>query len=119
MNTKNIIILLTTGVMLSGCNISSIGNSFTGQHYMRTGDYHQGEKTFLKEVAENPDDASGHYYLGRFLLAQHKYEPALAQLIKAVTLDSQDADYHFWLGVTYGHLGDIENERISYLNTLI
>jgi tetratricopeptide (TPR) repeat protein len=85
---------------------------------MRTGDYNQGEKNFLKEVAENPDDASGHYYLGRFLLAQHKYEPAKAQLKKAVILDSQDADHHFWIGITYGHLGDIENERTSYLNTL-
>lgn len=117
MKQKSIMLALVASFLLSGCNMASISNSLKSHHYMATGDYQQGVKTFAKSVRETPENASGHYYLGRFLLAQHKYDQALPHLKTAARLDP-DEDYYFWQGLAYGQLGDNANEKKSYIQAL-
>jgi tetratricopeptide (TPR) repeat protein len=85
---------------------------------MKSGEYRQAEIDFKEAVRKHPENEIARYYLGRFLLAQNKAAEALPQFQKAVALDPGDADYYFWLGVTYGELGDSKVERISYEKAL-
>lgn len=114
-------LLLLTGIatvlLLSGCNMATISNSVKGHHYLRTGNHQHGIITFKEAIRNNPDNASGHYYLGRFLLAQNNCEEALSHLMTAATLDA-DANYFFWRGVAYGQLGDVAREKDSYNKAL-
>ena len=57
---------------------------------------------FTAFVQERPTDAEGAFYLGRTFFAQEQYEQAIEWLDKAVVLDGQNADYHFWLGRACG-----------------
>ena len=75
-------------------------------------------KNFEQEVAENPDSVLANYYYGRFLLADKQYKEALSYLVKARSLDPDNPDYHFWLGVVYGSLGKNIPEEKSYLKAL-
>jgi Flp pilus assembly protein TadD len=118
MNGRQFISLIFITTLLSGCSMANISNSIKGKHYIATGEYQQAEQTFKKAVQKNPENALGHYYLGRFLLAQKKTAEALPHFQQSVALDPDDADYNFWLGVTYGEIGDSVAERSSYERTL-
>ncbi len=85
---------------------------------MATGEYQQAEKTFRKAIRDDPDNGLAHYYLGRFLLAQDKISEAQPHFQRSTELDQNDADYFFWLGITYGELGDSKAERLSYTRAL-
>jgi tetratricopeptide (TPR) repeat protein len=114
--------LLLALVLTGGCVVKDMGNvvkhSFTGEHFLVTEKYSRGVKNFKQEVAENPDSVLANYYYGRFLLADKQYKEALPYLIKARSLDPNNPDYHFWLGVDYGSLGKNIPEKKSYLQAL-
>lgn len=118
MMNKSLITLIFLASIISGCSMATISNTIKGNHYMETGEYRQAESYFKEAVREHPDNALGQYYLGRFLLAQNKAAEALPHFQKTVALDPKDADYYFWLGVTYGELGDRKAEKISYEQAL-
>ncbi|MEZ6852291.1 tetratricopeptide repeat protein [Halodesulfovibrio aestuarii] len=99
-------------VMVAGCT------GVKGQYYLGMEKYSQGQKDFEQAVAENPNDAMSHYFLGRMLLAQDKPEAALKHLKKAVALEPNDDDYQFWLGINYWSVMDYKNERKAYLRAL-
>lgn len=105
-----------------GCVVKDMGNvvkhGFTGEHFLITEEYSRGVKNFKQEVAENPDSVLANYYYGRFLLADKQYKEALSYLVKAHSLDPDNPDYHFWLGVVYGSLGKNIPEKKSYLKAL-
>lgn len=115
---KRLITLIYLTSIISGCNVADINNSVKGSHYMATGDYQQAVESFKKAVKENPGNALAHYYLGRFLLAQRKPIEALRHFQRSVELDKKDADYFFWLGLTYGELGNSKVERLNYERAL-
>ena len=112
------LIFMAVAVTLGGCGMAGITSSIKGNYYIETGDYEAAEKTFQQMVNENPDNALNHYYLGRFLLAQDKNLAALPHFQKAFSLDQGDADFNFWLGVSYGEAGDAKAERKQYERTL-
>ncbi len=110
--------LVFLATIVSGCAFADSSNTTKGDRYLKTGEYSEAETTFKETVRKNPDDYVSQYYLGRSLLAQGKDAEALPHFKKAVTLDPRSADYQFWLGVTYGKLGDIRAERVQYERTL-
>ncbi|MDK9708322.1 MAG: tetratricopeptide repeat protein [Desulforhopalus sp.] len=93
-------------------------NNYQGNRYLENQDYRQGELTFRETVTQNPNDPLANYYLGRFLLAQNKAQPALPYLKKAASLDRKNTDYLFWQGVAQGELGESKMERESYRKVL-
>lgn len=115
---RKLMSLVFLATIVSGCGFADIRNTSKGDRYLKTGEYSQAETTFKETVRKNPDDYVSQYYLGRFLLAQGKDAEALPHFKKAVALDSGNADYQFWLGVTYGKLGDVNAERVQYERTL-
>ncbi|TKB11331.1 tetratricopeptide repeat protein [Desulforhopalus sp. IMCC35007] len=98
--------------------MADLSNTIKGSYYMKTGEYSQAEVDFEEAVKKHPDSKSAQYYLGRFLLAQNKATEALSHFERAVVLDPGDADYHSWLGITYGELGDVNAEEKSYERAL-
>jgi tetratricopeptide (TPR) repeat protein len=98
--------------------MADYSNTAKGNRYMETGEYRQAEIDFKEAVREHPDNAIARYYLGRFLLAQNKAAEALPHFQRTVALDPGNADYFFWLGVTYGELGDGNAEMKSYEQAL-
>jgi tetratricopeptide (TPR) repeat protein len=106
----------------SGCGVRDMGNkvkqSFKGQHFLSTKEFSRGVKSFEQEVRENPESDLANYYYGRFLLGDKQYKAALRYLKKAHTLEPEDIDYQFWLGVVSGTLGKKSLERKSYLKVL-
>lgn len=113
-----IVLLLLTGCMQATELGETIKHQIQGSHYMMYGEYARGEETFRRAVRENPENAEGNYYLGRFLLAEEKKKEALPYLQKAVAIDPYDVEYIFWLGVVYGENGMTEKERKSYEKAL-
>lgn len=115
---KTLIILVFLTNIISGCGMADLSNTIKGSYYMKTGEYRQAEMDFEETVNKYPDSESAQYYLGRSLLAQNKAAEAVSHFERAVVLDPEDADYHFWLGVTYGELGDVKSEEMSYERAL-
>jgi len=97
---------------LLGCS------DITGSYYLRNEQYGKGIQSFEKAYRENPNDPTVNYYLGRFYLAQEKGQQAIPYLRRAVKLEPDNANYHFWLGVANWAVVDFEAERKSYLRTL-
>ncbi len=109
-------------LLSGGCVVKNIGttveHTFKGDYYLQEKQYEQGQESFAREVAENPDSTLANYYYGRFLLYNNDYKKALEHLQKARSLDPQKADYHFWTGVAFGELNDIKNEEAGYKKAL-
>ena len=112
------IVVAASFLLMGGCSLTSMSNAIKGPYYLSSGKFQQGEKTFSKVVAEHPESASGHYYLGRFLLARHMTKAALPHLIRASALEGDNADYLFWRGLAYGLDGRTDMERASYEQAL-
>ena len=110
-------------IFLTGCvKAEKIGTvvkyNVQGRHYIQTQNYAKGETIFRQAIKENPDSAQVNYYLGRFLFAKKEKKEALLYLKDAVSFDSKDADYNFWLGVAYGENGYRQKEQGQYKKTL-
>lgn len=104
---------------LAGCaSLGAMQAKSQGEKYLSAGDYRTGIDVFSARVRENPDDAAAQYYLGRCFLAEKRSEEASRHLQKAAELDPKQADYHFWLGVSYWSLLDFDNERRCYQRTV-
>jgi tetratricopeptide (TPR) repeat protein len=119
MRLQNIILLFSAVLLLNGCSVGQmVKNSYQGSRYLETQDYSQGELTFRKAVAEEPDDPLANYYLGRFILAQDKPKQSLPYLGKAASLAPKNTDYLFWQGVAQGKAGKSKMERKTYQKVL-
>ena len=116
------ILVLLALVMTSGCVVTEMGNavkhSLKGKHFLSTKDYSKGVESFKLEVTENPNSSLANYYYGRFLLGDKQYKEALLYLQKASTLDPDNPEYHFWVGVAQNSLGKKSLEKKSYLKAL-
>ena len=75
-------------------------------------------ENFRQEVTENPNSGLANYYYGRFLLNDQKSKEALRYLLKASALEPKNPDYHFWVGVAQGNLGQKTLEKKSYQKAL-
>lgn len=118
-----IFLFLIILVLLTGCaKVEKLGTimkfQVQGAHYLETGNYAKGEAIFRQAVKEDPGNAQANYYLGRFLLARDQGKKALPYLEKAATINPNDADHQFWLGLAYGADGRITEERQRYEKAL-
>jgi tetratricopeptide (TPR) repeat protein len=101
---------------LSGCAAvqdfgTSIRYNIQGEYYLQEKDYQTGLLTFGPLVESDPYNSEANYYYGRFLLANEQDKKSLPYLEKAVGLNPEKSDYHFWLGVAYGETGQDGLER--------
>ncbi len=103
------LILFVTFISLSGC-ISTL----KGDYYLSSKDYDSGITAFENQIKEKPDEASNHYYLGRFYIAKKQHLKANQYLKTAVSLNPGNDDYRFWLGLSYGGLKDDAMEMKNY-----
>lgn len=97
---------------------NAVKHSIKGEHYLTTKDYSKGVVSFQEEVAESPDSSLANYYYGRFLLGDKQFDEALKYLQRASTLDPENPDYYFWLGVAQNSVGKRNLERENYLKAL-
>ena len=119
MRFQSVFLLLLTALLLGGCAVGqALKNNVQGHHYLKTKNYDAGEDVFREAVARDGNNARSNYYLGRFLLAGKKTDQALPYLQKAASLDPEDPDYLFWLGVAQGELGLLAQERNNYERVL-
>lgn len=89
-----------------------------GEYYLHEGKYRQGLELFEELSKTDPQNGEVNYYYGRFLMAKGKKGKAQTYLKKAVDLNSEEPDYHFWLGVAQGENGKLTSERKSYEKSL-
>ncbi|XPV75877.1 MAG: tetratricopeptide repeat protein [Desulfovibrio sp.] len=109
MNKKNLIIVgLFIIFALQGCT------AIMGPYYLEQDRYSEGVSALSEKIAEDPQDASSQYYLGRCYLGLDDADKALVHMKKAVALAPEKADYWFWLGVNYWALRDFAAEQKSY-----
>lgn len=108
--------------LLSGCVIQQMGNAvkynIAGDHYLTTEQYKKGISSFKDDVISTPDNHLANFYYGRFLLADKQYKKSIQYLSKARDLAPDKSDYHFWLGVAYGSIGNKKSERENYQKAL-
>jgi tetratricopeptide (TPR) repeat protein len=86
-------------VTLFAYNLLFAGNNLeTGIRLMNEGKYAEAKEYFKEKVKENVNDDLAYNYLGRCYLQSGAYENAIECCEKAVAINDQVADYHFWLG---------------------
>lgn len=123
--TRHFGVLVVTLLVLgsaSGCVVKEMGTNLTstikGEYYLKEKNPELGEEVFLKEVEAHPENPPSNYYYGRLLLRSDKAKAALPFLQKAGSLDPENPDYQFWIGVTQGLLKQTKQERLSYERAL-
>jgi len=67
-------------------------------------------KNILKQVEDDSKEyAAAQYYLGRIAFDQNEYDDAQDFFEEAVDINDRVADYHYWLGNTYGTIAGDAN----------
>jgi tetratricopeptide (TPR) repeat protein len=64
--------------------------------------YAESQRILERVIAQHPQDATAHYYLGRIYLGLADYDKAVKHCKKAVQLQVDHAEHHFCLGWSYG-----------------
>ena len=80
----------------------SMVNNDKGIGYLENGEFEKAKVFFFKKVKENKNDVAANHYLGRTYFFLQNYDKAIEYLEKAIKMNSQIADYHYWLGRTLG-----------------
>jgi len=66
------------------------------------GSYSSAAEALQAAIAQNPKDASLHYWLGRCYFETRDFDHSISTWERAVALDSNRSEYHDWLGRAYG-----------------
>jgi tetratricopeptide (TPR) repeat protein len=66
------------------------------------GSYSSAAGALQAAIAQNPKDASLHYWLGRCYFETRDFDHSISSWERAVALDSNRSEYHDWLGRAYG-----------------
>lgn len=106
------------GLVLAGCSVAGWGSSYTASKLFKENNYDRGIAVFTEKVRADPHSAMHNYYLGRFYLAESMVDQALVYLNRAVSLEPDESDYQFWLGMAAGAAGDQQEERRRYEKAL-
>jgi tetratricopeptide (TPR) repeat protein len=72
------------------------------------GRYGEAVRTLEPVAAENPKDATIHYWLGRARLETHDFRGAVEALAQSVAVSPDNADYRRWLARAQGEIADRE-----------
>jgi tetratricopeptide (TPR) repeat protein len=65
--------------------------------------------TLSTKLNTSPNDAASHNLLCRAYFAVGKWDTAIAECEKAVSLQPDNGEYHLWLGRSYGEKADASN----------
>jgi Tfp pilus assembly protein PilF len=79
---------------------------YLGEIALSQNDGVQAEQLFRRTLEENPGCVDANIALGKVFSRRARYKEALREFQRAVQLDPKGADVHYWLAVTYRHLGD-------------
>ena len=74
----------------------------TAIDFYEAGRHTQAQEILATIIEAQPEDDQAHLYMGRTYYDMKNYDPALEYFLKAVELDDNVADNHFWLGALYG-----------------
>ena len=77
-------------------------NPQTGLQLFEAGQLAEARQFFEALHQQQPTNTSAAFYLGRIAYAEKNYEQAIPWFEKAVDGEQCNADYHMWLGRTYG-----------------
>ncbi len=94
--------ILIFGNLLFLCYLQAGSDLDKGIQYIEQGEFEVAKEFFLEKVKENKDDAAANHYLGRTYLLLRNHDKAIEYLERAIELNSNIADYHFWLGQALG-----------------
>jgi len=86
-------------MLLSSAEAQPVLDMKPGLQYFDTKNYPKSLEFFKNLSAENPGNGAVFYYLGRSYYQSRQMNKAIGALEKAVTLDDQQADYHYLLGL--------------------
>ena len=87
----------------------------TGVTLFEGGQFVAAQQFFAEFVSRHPTDPAGAYYLGRLAFESKQYDQAATSFEQAVQLDSDNAEYHRWLGRTYGRQAERQGGRAFFL----
>jgi tetratricopeptide (TPR) repeat protein len=111
-------LIICATLLLSGCVATEMAGNFAnnarGDYYLASDDPKAGEEYFYREVTDDPDNVLNNYYYGRLLLRSGKAKAALPYLQKAGSIEPDNGDYQFWIGVASGSLKQVKEERRHY-----
>jgi pentatricopeptide repeat protein len=89
-------LLIATSVYGQSSSLSKAKSSFEEKKYS------EAKKDFQIVKASNKDYAEAQYYLGRIAYTEAKYDDAVDFFEQAIDANGKVAEYHNWLGNTYG-----------------
>jgi tetratricopeptide (TPR) repeat protein len=105
--TMIFVILLFAMSVFAGSN----GNLEKGIELFHAQEYAEAKGIFTNIFDEDSKNSEACYYLGRLCFIDHDYDKAIKWFKKAVKLDNDSSEYHFWLGNAYGE----EIQRVSII----
>jgi Lipoprotein NlpI, contains TPR repeats len=82
------------------------GQLFIGHSYMTEEKYEVAIHVFSIILDRNEDYGAAYQKRGEAYVKTRQYSPALADLTRAVQMDSQSAEVHYYLAVCHDELGD-------------
>jgi len=91
-----------------------------GQLQAKSGDYKSAEANFRQVTKLEPKDGNGYYALGMTLNGQKRYDEAITQLQKAISLKKDFSAAIYELGRAYNGIGDQDKvqEQIDRLKSV-
>ena len=78
----------------------------SGRRLFEAGNYSAAITALKNVIAQNPNNAEAHYWLGRSLYESKQLDNAVAEGERSIALDPKNSEYHRWLGEYYGDQAD-------------
>lgn len=80
-----------------------------GIQYLNNEEFEKAKNFFIEKVRGDKNDDAANHYLGRTYWFLQNYDEAIEYLERAININNQIADYHFWLGQALGSKADGAN----------
>lgn len=80
--------------------------------------YSQAEEHFTRAIALHPEEAEYYFNRGALYSRQDLHEKALADHLKALSIDPKDANMHNWCAEDYRYLGDHQKAVQEYARAI-
>jgi tetratricopeptide (TPR) repeat protein len=97
-------------LLLLSCSLFAQSSKIDqGKNLFEAKKYEEASKIFSAVDDENKDYAAAQYYLGRIAFDKKEYDDAADYFEEAVEANDKVADYHDWLGNTYGTIAQDAN----------
>jgi len=77
-------------------------NAQTAEELYRQSRFVEARASFNARTTENPKDAAAYYWLGRIRWHEDRWDDSISYMKKAVAIEPDNAEYHFWLARAYG-----------------